>query len=1012
MNSYLDTSKSVIISSPAGSGKTEKLARRYISLLLDGSDIEKILCITFTEKAAAEMKERILNIIEKENPDLLSKIKEKMPLMRVSTIHAFCLKLLKRFSIELGVDPSLDVMDEFEASLLWSEAVYECVMEEKDKPALFFDMMKDRGIKGWDKVFSILNTLYAKRPISELLLKSTENENNPYSPPIKDNSSLLQSGGVKGELGGFSEEKRILELYSKCLEQYKNKKLERHLLDFDDLEIMTYEALASHPEWQNILYSFDEHTDHILVDEFQDTNSIQWQIIDKLTEEWRSGIGAKRSKGKTPTIFLVGDDKQSIYLFRGANAGVFEEAKNRLFEWLGNEYHFEEAKENFRSLPAIINFANALFGKLMPPLLPYTQHNPPSPPRRKSPHPPFVKGGQGGIKEGVQGGFSGETWRTRYAHFEATREGEGRVELALAEAGDNTKKSRIKEASVLAKRIKSLAGIYEISDGDKKRPCACGDMAVLLRKRTHLTLFESALRKEHIPFIVVKGIGFYDEPEVALLRELLSFIVDPHDDYSLFCVLRSPLFGIDYETLLNLIAENNRPLINKLQANPEHLGRIFRMLHSWIEKSKNTPLAIILEEALTETEGWKHYREKQRQANIKKFIKLIESYESAGFSGLEIREKLIKARSASGGGDEPKANINTEGMNAVKIMTIHAAKGLQFPMVFLPSLDEADTPRSSSIVIDEEDGRLSIAYEEDSAKRKNIAEFARRKEKELEEGKRLFYVAVTRARDFLCMLGALNKEKSPAGRLAYLTENFDVLKNGKINSRTDFFEILTETEIEKVYSEIQLSAIISLRRNQLSAKPSASEFIYTEPILFEPEIKWRDVTADLDIRITHGEEWVILGRIFHRLFEELSKGILTPEGVNERTLSLLKNEFLSDENIQKLSSIVLTDFQSLKVNRHLDNIILPRENSFAELPFILQKGSAVFRGRIDRVSIENNIAVIYDYKTFPVKDEEVPLLSEKYRFQMDIYKEAASKIFSLKTKAYLLFTHRGLLVEM
>ncbi len=947
MNSYLDTQKSVIISSPAGSGKTEKLARRYISLILDGSEIEKILCITFTEKAAAEMKERIFNILEGEKPGLFSKIKEKMPLMRISTIHAFCLKLLKRFSIELGVDPSLDVMDEFEALLLWSEAVYECVMEEKDKPALFFDMMKDRGIKGWDKVFSILNTLYGKRPVSELLLKRE------YS---------VENG----------EEKRILELYSKCLEQYKNKKLERHLLDFDDLEIMTYEALASHPEWQNILYSFDEHTDHILVDEFQDTNSIQWQIIDKLTEEWRSGIGSKRSKGKTPTIFLVGDDKQSIYLFRGANAGVFEEAKNRLSEWLGNEYHFEEAKENFRSLPAIISFANALFEKLMPPAL----------------H---------------------ETWRTRYAHFEATRKGEGRVELALAEAGDNIKKSRTKDASALAKRIKSLAGIYEISDGDKKRPCAFGDMAVLLRKRTHLTLFESALRKEHIPFIVVKGIGFYDEPEVALLRELLSFIIDPHDDYSLFCVLRSPLFGIDYETLLNLIAglptrrENNQPLINKLQAELEFSG-IFRTFHNWIEKTKNTPLAIILEEALTETEGWKHYREKQRQANIKKFIKLIESYESAGFSGLEIREKLIKARD----GDEPKANINTEGMNAVKIMTIHAAKGLQFPMVFLPSLDEADTPRSSSIVIDEEGSRISIAYEEDSAKRKNIAGFARRKEKELEEGKRLFYVAVTRARDFLCMLGALSKEKSPAGRLAYLTENFDILKNGKINSRTAFFEILTEAEIEKLYSTVQPSAV----SRQPSAKHSVSEFIYTEPLPFTTDIKWRDVTEDLDIRITHGEEWVILGRIFHRLFEEVSKGILTPEGVNERTLSLLKNEFLSDEDIQKLSGIVLTDFQSLKVNGHLNNIILPRGNSFAELPFILQKGSAVFRGRIDRVIIENNIAVIYDYKTFPVKDEDMTLLSEKYRFQMDIYKEAAGKILSLKTKAYLLFTHRGLLIEL
>ncbi|MCX5718281.1 MAG: UvrD-helicase domain-containing protein [Nitrospirae bacterium] len=940
MNSYLDTQKSVIISSPAGSGKTEKLARRYISLLLDGDEIEKILCITFTEKAAAEMKERIFNILERENPELFSTIKAKMPLMRISTIHAFCLKLLKRFSIELGVDPSLDVMDEFEASLLWSEAVYECVMKEKDKPALFFDMMKDRGIKGWDKVFSILNTLYSKRPVSELLLKRE------YS---------VENG----------EEKRILELYSKCLEQYKNRKLERHLLDFDDLELMTYEALASHPEWQNILYSFDEHTDHILVDEFQDTNSIQWQIIDKLTEEWRSGIGSKRSKGKTPTIFLVGDDKQSIYLFRGANAGVFEEAKNRLSEWLVNEYHFEEAKENFRSLPAIINFTNALFEKLMPPAL----------------H---------------------ETWRTRYAPFEATRKGEGRVELALAEAGDNTKKSRIKEASVLAKRIKSLAGIYEIFDGDKKRPCAFGDMAVLLRKRTHLALFESALRKEHIPFIVVKGIGFYDEPEVALLRELISFIIDPHDDYSLFCALRSPLFGIDYETLLNLIAENNQPLINKLQAELE-FSRIFRMLHNWIEKSKNTPLAIILEEALTETEGWKHYREKQRQANIKKFIKLIESYESAGFSGLEIREKLIKARD----GDEPKANINTEGMDAVKIMTIHAAKGLQFPMVFLPSLDEADTPRSSSIVIDEEGSRISIAYEEDSAKRKNIAEFARRKEKELEEGKRLFYVAVTRARDFLCMLGTLNKEKSPVGRLAYLTENFDILKDGKINSRAAFFEILTEAGIEKLYSASPPSRAV-LHAQRLTAQ----EAVFTEPLPFTPDVKWRDVTEDLDIRITHGEEWVIVGRIFHRLFEELSRGILMPEGVNGRTLSLLKNEFLSDEDIQKLSVIVLTDFQSLKVNGYLNNIILPHGNSFSELPFILQKGSAVFRGRIDRVIIENNIAVIYDYKTFPVKDEDMPLLSEKYRFQMDIYKEAAGKILSMKTKAYLLFTHRGLLVEV
>lgn len=962
MEKYLDIAKSVIISSPAGSGKTEKLARRYINLLLNGSEIEKILCITFTEKAAAEMKERILTILEKENPELFLRIKEKMPLMRISTIHAFCLKLLNRFSIELGIDPSLDVMDEFNASLLWLEAVYECLMEENDKPALFFEMMKDRGIKGWDGVFSILNTLYAKRPVSELVLRFTENENNPPHPPLS-----------KGGGGGFSEEERILELYSKCLKRYKDKKLEQHLLDFDDLEILTYDTLINHPEWQNILYSFDEHTDHILVDEFQDTTTLQCKIIDKLTEEWRSGIGAKRDKGKVPTIFLVGDDKQSIYLFRGANAGIFQEARERFSEWLGMDYYFEEVKENFRSLPAIVNFVNNLFEKLMPSTL-YRVHC-----NTKS---------------------NSESWQAKYAPFEATRHGEGRVELILLEAEEGTKKIREKEAAALSKRIRSLVGSYEIFNGKEKRLCTYADMAILLRKRTHLSLFENALRKEQIPFIAVKGIGFYDEPEVAVLRELLSFIVDPLDDYSLFCVLRSPLFGIDYETILDLINKDDQPLIEKLQTDIGFFN-MYKILNNWIERAQNTPLAILLEDALIETEAWQHYQEKQRQANIKKFIKLIESYESSGLSGLEIREKLIKAR----GADEPKANINTEGMNAVKIMTVHGAKGLQFPMVFLPSLDESHTHRSNFIVIDEEGGQISMAYEENPVKRKKIPEFSRIKEKELEEEKRLFYVAVTRAQDFLCMLGSFKKDRQIGGRLAYLTENFDIFKNGEINNKTDFFEILTESEVDRAESQDKAFNLQTL-------KPSSSETVYTGPILFEPEIKIRDVTEDIDIRVRHGEDWTLLGRIFHKLFEELSKGILSKNRVEERALFLLRNEALSDKDIQRLGEIIFKDLQELEAKKYLHNIILPHDNSFSEMPFILQKGNTIFRGRIDRIIVDNNTAMIYDYKTYPVKGSELPELTEKYRFQMDIYKEAVSKIFSLKTESFLLFTHRPMIIEI
>jgi len=336
---YLDISKSVMISSPAGSGKTEKLARRYIELLKSGSDVERILAITFTEKAAAEMKERILNILRKEDPEMFERVREKMPRMRISTIHSFCLKLLKRFSLDLDIDPSLEVMDGFHADMLWNEAVYECLMEDA-KDGLFYAAIKESGIKGWNKLYSMLGELHAKRPHIEMGVKNSE--------------MGVQSSGEEYF-------KNIVSIYAKCLGKYRMKKNAKHCLDYNDLELMAYEAITKNPEWQNVLYSFDEHTDHILVDEFQDTSTLQWRIIDKLTEEWRSGLGAKRERGVEPTIFLVGDDKQSIYSFRGANVSIFKNAKKKLTEWLGEEYHFIEIKENYRSLPAIVDFVIASY---------------------------------------------------------------------------------------------------------------------------------------------------------------------------------------------------------------------------------------------------------------------------------------------------------------------------------------------------------------------------------------------------------------------------------------------------------------------------------------------------------------------------------------------------------------------------------------------------------------------------------------------------------------------------
>lgn len=999
---YLDITKSVMISSPAGSGKTEKLARRYIELLKNGSDVERILAITFTEKAAAEMKERILNILKREDPEMFVKVREKMPRMRISTIHSFCLKLLKRFSLDLGIDPSLEVMDSFNADILWSEAVYESLLEESsesgvrgpESAGLFYEIIKDSGIKGWNKLYKILQELHGKRPAIELGVRNSE--------------FGFQSFGTENF-------EKILSIYTKCLNRYRKKKMERGALDYNDLELMAYEAISKNPEWQNVLYSFDEHTDHILVDEFQDTSTLQWKIIDKLTEEWRSGVGAKREKGINPTIFLVGDDKQSIYSFRGANVSIFRNAKKKLTEWLGDEYHFIEIKENYRSLPAIVNFVNALFEKLMPEEL-YND------------------------------------CKVQYTPFEATRDGEGSVELVVFDSIGNTKENRNAEAFIIAEKIKKLCGSYRVYDAGDTRVCSYGDMAILLRNRTHLSVFENALQKEGIPFVVVKGIGFYNSPEVGILRDILFFLIDPADNYSLFNILRSPLFSIGYDDLLKItvnavndampagyLFESLKKYVTRYSDTPSLQYPITSLIR-WLEKVKDTQYAVMLEEILTETGAWQYLHERQRYVNAKKFIKLVEELEQKGLTALEIREKLIKA---SGKSDEAKANVNTEGMNAVKIMTIHASKGLQFPMVFLPCLDEENMARSSdSIVLDEDENGIVIAYEEDSAVRKKIPVFQRHKERLYDEEKRLFYVAATRAMDYLCMSSVL--KDSPTGRLAYLADSFNLADAGNegvsISQGEGLPFKITRVNAEDYRAVKQRSGRPAGQySSKMTDSCSTDLLLYVEPLNYKPSTLWLDVTEEIeDIRRRHGDDWVILGRAFHRLFEGISKGLIMLDNLENKTMDILKNEVLSDKDVERMKGIVLSNVERLSEGGYLKEIIMPRENSYAELPFVFELGNRVYKGRIDRViikdrqggnvhregqessskgQIEGNrgrqrIAFIYDYKTYPISEDEIPELVDKYSFQMDIYKKAVERLFSIRAKSYIFFTHEPRLVPI
>jgi len=779
--------KNVVVSAPAGSGKTEKLARRYIALLSSGVSPERILAITFTEKAAAEMKERILRILKAEKPELYRKIKEKIFLMRISTIHSFCLSLLKRFAFELDLDPNFEIVDPKDSGLV-DNALSSAFMniiegeneEAKTAPELRAYLLELTSKYGWSRIKEVVERFFILRPATliggpELLdvsnFKKTQfaavaavkgppyfvdhykgllSETTPESIVCTIDSVkelLLTSAGTPRKIlpknSGleiskeeyFTINEKIFNLYNEAKRHLHNKELlmfyeifkfsnkeylkikkELNVLDFNDLEYITHKLLTKHAEVDNILYAFDEQTDHIFVDEFQDTNFLQWAIINKLTEEWRAGLGSKRDTGVIPTLFIVGDEKQSIFGFRNANVEVFTTVIEEMEKWYGDGFVHEQVSENYRSGTEIADFVNKTFSRIM----------------ARTTNAP--------------------RWRTQYKSFNPIRNIPGKVEILEIKKGE---KDTEEEAEKVAKRIKELVGKESVYFRDKSGKeigavIKKGDIAVLLRKRTHLADFEEAFTKEKIDYVVVNGLGFYQEPEIIILRSLLFVLLEPSDDYNLYLLLKSRLFSLSEEKIIKLVSKKGRTLYDKVAK--ENKLKIIRE-HSALLGT--VPLNLILESFMEKAGGWKIFWEPQRTANIKKFIEIVQDFETKGASLQEIRA-YFEARMDKD--EEPKANLNTEDTDAVRIMTVHTAKGLEFPVVFFVRMGEEVRTGRDYLRIRAGREQNGILYCPDKEIRESTPEFAELKMKEEEEEKRIFYVAVTRARDRLILTGVRDEK--------------------------------------------------------------------------------------------------------------------------------------------------------------------------------------------------------------------------------------------------------------
>jgi ATP-dependent helicase/nuclease subunit A len=1028
--------RNLVVFAPAGSGKTKRLVDRYIELLDAGVPPERILALTFTEKAAAEMKERVLRRLDELDPKRGHEMRLNALKLRISTIHAFCLTLVRRFAPSLGLDPRVEVLTN--AGEMWTAAKYDTLMaiaESKgDREAfnLLLELVTRGDRSGWAKLSELFDGFFESRvnivrgqvtPVDRKRLGRLAERlrKDPLTSRLADvgvvlprafdpaavraalealepqaDTFLTKSGTPRKPRGKGKEDElewnercaeyydllrtdnytaefaRSFELFrQRFLDAYNRRKRESGQVDYDDMEYFALQLLQTDPDWQNVLRAFDEHTDHLLVDEFQDTSFLQWGIIDKLTEEWRSGEGAKADRGVEPTVFIVGDEKQSIYMFRDAKVEVFGTAADKLEQWLGpGKLDRRTLEDNYRSLQSIIDFNNRLFSSLM------------APP-----------------------GAAVPPWQTRYAPFRRARQNEapGTVEVILAPGAENTGEGRDLTARAIARRIGGLLDpadpfpVYDRQgDGEEtRRACRYGDIGILFRTRSSLPAIEAALREAGIPFLVSGGTGFYDEPEVRYLVALTAALVDPFDSLALYATLSGPVFDIPERDIFLASSGDAPSLLDRCRASAQ-AGSAMAEAVAALDRARALvpvrPLARILESTLAERAVWKTFWEPQRLANLRKLLALIEDRQAGGESPLRILRGLQDASH-----DEAKADVRPEGRDAVQLMTVHGAKGLQFPVVFLAGLDGGIRPlnRSSGeeLVIEETSaGEVRVSWLPEAGLRRADEFHSSYVKKEVEEEKRILYVACTRARDGLFLAGALHKRSLTNTWLAWLAEHL-----GLVPGEFRFEPDLGIPGVTCINAEA-----IPEPGARPQAKPAARKHLKARPAIATPPPRVQPISRNIEFdRAREGHDDIGLGDAVHRLLELLSLGKVAPAEV-DAALSTIDNRHSTIVVPANLTSAitnlasdivpgVLKHVQRLIADKAAWSIIAPRKDAETELPVMYSDGETVWTGRIDRVIFDVDEIRIYDYKTFTVPDDKLDAVAQEYHDQQLFHYAAALK---------------------
>jgi len=874
-----DPKASAFVAANAGSGKTYVLVRRILRLLLSGVDPSRILALTYTTAAAANMSIRVfkelsawVNLDDEALSSELFKLDGKKPKveqinfarqlfarsvetpggLKIQTIHAFCERVLHLFPFEANVPAQFQILDDQTKSefLTYARkrvldksqnnnphlmAAIDCVIEEtgehgfetiladvlryadkikrhalslpaiesviksvaaslnldpdytveKIEAELFFERVSDlecyeigniltRSTSNDAKIGAVLiealsligKPVWKQKYISAFLtadleprsdkgyITKTIREKFPNIYPLlaAERDRVAHLVELLKSAQALSRTKALLIVASEMIGFYEARKISTGMLDFEDLILRTRDLL-NHAGAEWVLYKLDRGIDHVLIDEAQDTSPEQWEILKLLTSEFHVGEGARPN---TRTIFAVGDPKQSIYSFQGAQPSAFSENRDLLKDQIGkiktdaskapSLFHDEMLTLSFRSTPAILQAVDIVFGSESnsegldhdgkPPIHESYRH---SSPGFVEIWPPLS----------VEDNGPDENWS---APLDEPSRGSSPVLLARQIAEHIA--SLVNKAS--KERIEEAPGVF--------RPIIPGDILILVRKRG--LFFETvirALKDRQLPVAGADRLRLSEHIAIMDLVALGQSVLTPEDDLTLACVLKSPLFGFDEEQLLNVAAEREGSLLSALQSrdgNAEGKAASLKFA-DFQEAAKQIGPFGFYSYVLGACGGRRLFKSRlgvEADDAIDEFLRLALEHEQ--------RETPSLARFLHGflASETTVKRDMDSGRNEVRVMTVHGAKGLEAPIVYLPDTCgvSVDKTKVDPILTLSETEEIFLPVWSPSQSTDTLKMGEIRKslyKKDAEEHRRLLYVAMTRPRDRLYIAGFLGKRK-------------------------------------------------------------------------------------------------------------------------------------------------------------------------------------------------------------------------------------------------------------